>query len=125
MFSLHVDTARSWRGGQNQVLLTVLGLRGRGHRASLVAHPGGELHRRAAEGTDLFLLAPRTEIDLRAAWRLSRLLRELQPEIVHAHDAHAVALTGLALSIGGNASGTGRRVMQARFPQNRPSSLAQ
>ncbi len=103
MFSLHVDTARSWRGGQNQVLLTVLGLRGRGHRTSLVAHSGGELHRRAAEDTDLFLLAPRTEIDLRAAWQLSRLLRELQPEIVHAHDAHAVAMTGLALSIGGSA----------------------
>ena len=43
MFSLHVDTARTWRGGQNQVLLTVLGLRARGHRAALVAHPGGEL----------------------------------------------------------------------------------
>ena len=27
MFSLHVDTARTWRGGQNQVLLTVNGLR--------------------------------------------------------------------------------------------------
>ena len=26
MFSLHVDTARTWRGGQNQVLVTVLGL---------------------------------------------------------------------------------------------------
>jgi hypothetical protein len=27
MFSLHIDTARTWRGGQNQVLLTVNGLR--------------------------------------------------------------------------------------------------
>ena len=112
MFSLHVDTARSWRGGQNQVLLTVLGLRGRGHRVSLVAHPGGELRRRAAEGTDLFPLAPRTEMDLRAAWQLSRLLRELQPEIVHAHDAHAVAMTGLALSLGGSA-------LRARFVASR------
>ena len=103
MFSLHVDTARSWRGGQNQVLLTVLGLGGRGHRASLVTHPSGELRRRAVEDTDLFPLAPRTEMDLLAAWQLSRLLRELQPEIVHAHDAHAVAMTGLALSIGGSA----------------------
>ena len=34
MFSLHIDTARTWRGGQNQVLLTVLGLRARGHRGS-------------------------------------------------------------------------------------------
>ena len=24
MFSIHIDTARTWRGGQNQVLLTVL-----------------------------------------------------------------------------------------------------
>ena len=27
MFSLHIDTARGWRGGQSQVLHTVLGLR--------------------------------------------------------------------------------------------------
>ena len=43
MFSIHIDTARTWRGGQRQVLLTVLGLRERGHRTVLVAHPEGEL----------------------------------------------------------------------------------
>ena len=103
MFSLHVDTARTWRGGQNQVLLTVLGLRARGHRTALVAHPSGELRRRASEGTDLFPLAPRTEMDLRAAWKLSRLMRDLRPDVVHAHDAHGVAMTALALSLGGSA----------------------
>ena len=100
MFSLHVDTARTWRGGQNQVLLTVLGLRALGHRAALVAHPDGELRRRAAEGTDLYPFAPRMEMDLAAAWSLSRLMRDLQPDVVHAHDAHAVAMTALALSLG-------------------------
>ncbi len=100
MFSLHVDTARTWRGGQNQVLLTVLGLRARGHRAALVAHPEGELRRRASEGTDLYPLAPRMEMDLASAWTLSRLLRDLQPEVVHAHDAHGVAMAALALSLG-------------------------
>ena len=103
MFSLHVDTARTWRGGQNQVLLTVLGLRARGHRAALVAHPEGELRRRAAEGPDLLPLTPRTEMDLRAAWQLSQLMRRLQPDVVHAHDAHGVAMTALALSLGGSA----------------------
>jgi hypothetical protein len=58
MFSLHIDTARTWRGGQNQVLLTVLGLRALGHRTMLVAHPGGELRQRANEGLDLIALAP-------------------------------------------------------------------
>ena len=99
MFSLHVDTARTWRGGQNQVLVTVLGLRALGHRAVLVAHPTGELRRRAEEGLDLIPLAPRSEMDLAAAWRLSRVLKDLQPAIVHAHDPHAVAVASLALSM--------------------------
>lgn len=101
MVSLHVDTARTWRGGQSQVLLTVLGLRARGHQTTLVVHPDGELRRRAGNADDIYPLAPRMEIDLTAAWRLSRLLRERRPDIIHAHDAHAVAMTALALSLGG------------------------
>jgi glycosyltransferase involved in cell wall biosynthesis len=100
MFSLHIDTARTWRGGQNQVLLTVIGLREIGHRATLVAHPDGELRARAAEGLDLIPLAPRTEVDLSAAWRLSRVVKRLKPDVVHAHDPHAVAMASLALSFG-------------------------
>ena len=100
MFSLHIDTARTWRGGQNQVLLTVNGLRSIGERAALVAHPDGELRRRAAEGLDLIPIAPRTEMDLTAAWRLSRVVRKLNPDIIHAHDAHGVAMAALALSMG-------------------------
>ena len=99
MFSLHIDTARSWRGGQNQVLVTVMCLRALGHRAVLVAHPSGELRRRAAEGLDLVPLAPRTEMDLSAAWRLSRVIKQLRPDIVHAHDPHGVAMAALALSM--------------------------
>src|SRR3989338_7269610 len=100
MFSLHIDTARTWHGGQNQVLLTVNGLRSIGHRTALVAHPDGELRRRAAEGLDLIPIAPRSEMDLSAAWRLSRVVRRLRPDVVHAHDPHAVSMASLALSIG-------------------------
>jgi glycosyltransferase involved in cell wall biosynthesis len=99
VFSLHIDTARTWRGGQNQVLLTVLGLRALGHRAALVTHPDGELRRRAEEGLELIALAPRNEMDFSAAWRLSRVVRTLRPDIVHAHDPHAVAFAALALSL--------------------------
>jgi glycosyltransferase involved in cell wall biosynthesis len=100
MFSLHVDTARTWRGGQNQVLLTVNGLRSMGHRAALVAHPDGELRRRAAEGLELIPLAPRTEMDLTAAWRFARVVKRLEPDIIHAHDPHGIAMASLALSLG-------------------------
>jgi L-malate glycosyltransferase len=99
MFSLHIDTARTWRGGQNQVLATVMGLRSLGHRTMLIAHSAGELRQRAAEGLDLIPLTPRMEMDLGAAWRLSRVLKQLKPDIVHAHDPHAVAMAALALSM--------------------------
>jgi glycosyltransferase involved in cell wall biosynthesis len=105
MYSLHVDTARTWRGGQNQVLLTVNGLRAIGERATLVAHPDGELRRRVAEGLDLIPLAPRNEVDLSAAWKFARLIKRLAPDVVHAHDPHGVAMASLALSFGSAASG--------------------
>ena len=117
MFSLHVDTARTWRGGQNQVLLTVNGLRSIGQRAALVAHPDGELRRRAAEGLDLIPIAPRTEVDLSSAWKFSRIIKRLQPDIIHAHDPHGVAMAALALSIASASNrSTGSRQEAPKLP---------
>ncbi|MSO82475.1 MAG: glycosyltransferase family 1 protein [Acidobacteria bacterium] len=99
MFSLHIDTAREWRGAQSHVLHLVIGLRAIGHRAALVAHPDGELLRRMSEGLDMIPLAPRGEVDLAASWRLSRVLKRLTPDVIHAHDPHAVAMAATALSI--------------------------
>lgn len=99
VFSLHIDTARGWRGGQRQVLQTVQGLRSIGERAVLVAHPEGELLRRMSEGHDLIPIATRGEVDLSAAWKLSRVIKRMTPGIVHAHDPHAVAMASTALSI--------------------------
>jgi L-malate glycosyltransferase len=114
MFSLHIDTARTWRGGQNQVLLTINGLREIGQRAALVAHPDGVLRQRAAEGLELIPLAPRTEFDLSAAWRLARVLKRLQHDIVHAHDAHGVAMASLSLSLGGGSAAQGPALVASR-----------
>ena len=66
----------------------------------LVANEAGVLYKRAAEGPDLVPLAPRSEIDLSSAWKLSKIIRQWKPEIVHAHDPHAVSMAGLALSFG-------------------------
>jgi glycosyltransferase involved in cell wall biosynthesis len=52
-----------------------------------------------AEGTDVIALAPTHEVDLAAAWRLSRVIKQLRPQVVHAHDPHAVAMAATALSI--------------------------
>jgi glycosyltransferase involved in cell wall biosynthesis len=76
-----------------------MGLRALGHRTMLVAHSEGALRQRAKEGLDLLPLAPKTEMDLTAAWRLSRIVKQLKPDIIHAHDPHAVAMAALALSM--------------------------
>jgi glycosyltransferase involved in cell wall biosynthesis len=99
VFSLQIDTARTWRGGQNQVLLTARGLTARGHRVVVVAHPAGELRKRLPAETEVVPLAPRGEVDLPAAWRLSRVIRDLEPDVIHAHDPHGVAVAATALSI--------------------------
>ncbi len=95
--TIHIDTARTWRGGQNQALLTVKGLRALGHPTMLVAHPDGELRARAPQGPDLVPLAPRFEVDFHAAWKLARIIRAFDPALLHAHDPHGVALAALAL----------------------------
>jgi len=76
-----------------------MGLRALGQRTTIVAHSEGELRQRAAEGLDLIPLAPKTEMDLSAAWRLSRIVKQLKPDVLHAHDPHGVAMAALALSM--------------------------
>jgi len=100
MRSVHIDTAQSWRGGQNQVLLTVTGLAEIGHQPVLVAHQDGQLRRRAEEGLRFVGFSPRSEFDVHAGWQLARVFSEMQPEVVHAHDPMAVALTAMALKMG-------------------------
>jgi glycosyltransferase involved in cell wall biosynthesis len=97
MRSVHIDTARTWRGGQNQVLLTVTGLAEAGHEAILVAHENGELARRAREGLRFVPFSPRSEFDIHAAWQLARVFDDQRPDVVHAHDPMGVALVAMAL----------------------------
>ena len=99
MRSIHLDTARTWRGGQNQVLMTVTGLAEAGHQAILVAHEAGALKRRASEGLRFIGFSPRSEFDVHAGWQLARILREIEPDVVHAHDAMAVSLAAMALQM--------------------------
>jgi L-malate glycosyltransferase len=93
----HLNTERGWRGGEAQTLRLVRGLHDRGHRCLLIGQPDGELLRRAAgEGSPTFPVAMRGELDLPAARRLARLVREEGVELLHYHTAHAVGLGALA-----------------------------
>ena len=97
--SLHIQTELARRGRRRQVLALVEGLEGLGHPALLAAADDGELERRAAEGLRFVAIAPKSEFDVHVGWQLARLVGDVKPSVVHAHDPMAVALAAMALQM--------------------------
>ena len=92
---MHVDSGRSWRGGQRQVLLLAAGLHDRGYRTLVVAPAGSPLVQRAERaGLPTYRLTLRGEWDIRRARELRAVAREWRADIIHAHDArsHTIGL---------------------------------
>jgi len=96
-----VDSAASWRGGQNQVLLTTLGMAARGHDVAIACRQGGALETRArARGLAVHALPFQGDLSPSAALGLRRVIRRLRPDAVMLHDPHALS-AGLFAGRGG------------------------
>jgi glycosyltransferase involved in cell wall biosynthesis len=94
---LHVDSARGWRGGQNQVLLSAIGMSARGHTVAVACQEGGILEKRArAASLTVHPIHFRGDLWPPAAWVLSRAVAESRPEIIQLHDPHAIGAGLLA-----------------------------
>jgi glycosyltransferase involved in cell wall biosynthesis len=94
---LLVDLETEWRGGQNQALLLLKGLRERGHEAELVAADGSALGERAGSAAVRVHYVSRGLFRLPAARKVRALLRGGRFDLVHANEAHAVTAAWLAL----------------------------
>ncbi len=88
----HLDTGRTWRGGQAQALLLMREFARLGHEQWLLAPPGPLLERATSEGFRTVRWDARGELDPFAVWAARRALREAKPEVTHCHSAHAHAL---------------------------------
>jgi glycosyltransferase involved in cell wall biosynthesis len=87
---VQVDAGREWRGGQNQVRLLCRELASRPDVAvHLVTRAGSELARRTT-GATVHPVRWTLSLDPRAVWRLAGVLTRIRPDVVHAHDAHAL-----------------------------------
>ncbi len=94
---LHVNTERTWRGGEQQNLWLATGLRDRGEESEVVARPGSALAERArAAGLPVHEIPLRGEWDLASVLSLRRLYGRRRPDIVHMHTSHAHTLGCLA-----------------------------
>ena len=102
---LHVDTAATWRGGQNQALLTATGMAARGREVALACRAGGELaSRAAAAGARVRPLPFRGDLWPPAILGLARLLRRERPAALLLHDPHAVSAGLVASRLAGRAA---------------------
>jgi glycosyltransferase involved in cell wall biosynthesis len=119
---LHLDTRPDWRGGQLQILLTLRGLRERGHDAQLMARRDSPLARRAAaEGFSVHLFPPRF-LRFQAALCLREILDQQAFDILHAHDPHGLTAAWLTRAHRRSRLVVARRVA---YPLSRaPLSLA-
>lgn len=91
-----MDLETAWRGGQNQALLILKGLRARGHAAELVAAGGSALGERARESGINVYFVSRGLFRVPAALKIRELVRGGGFDLVHANEAHAVSAVWLA-----------------------------
>lgn len=94
MRTAHLDTGRTWRGGQAQVLHLLRGLAARGHDCLLLAPRGPLLERARAAGVETHPWRPLAEWDVVAALRAAAALGRFGADVAHCHSAHAHA-TGI------------------------------
>ncbi|MFB3895255.1 MAG: glycosyltransferase family 4 protein [bacterium] len=94
---LHIETGKTWRGSQREVLYTLVGQRKRGHDSRLVCPPGVPLAARAkTAGIPIYEIPMVGEIDPRTVYRINQLLKSFHPEVVHLQSSHAHVLGGIA-----------------------------
>jgi glycosyltransferase involved in cell wall biosynthesis len=104
---LHVDTEKTWRGGEQQALYLAEGLARRGVANLCVGRPDAPyVERCAAKGLEVAPLANRGEADPSAVLKLRRIVKTWKPDVIHMHTSHAHALGVLAAK----AAGIGRAV---------------
>jgi glycosyltransferase involved in cell wall biosynthesis len=93
---LLVDLETAWRGGQNQALLILRGLHEHGHAAELVAARGSAVGARAAKCGICVHYVSRGKLQLPAARKIRKILKEGRVDLIHANEAHAVSAAWLA-----------------------------
>ncbi|MGD0090642.1 MAG: glycosyltransferase family 4 protein [Planctomycetota bacterium] len=102
LYSVHLSTAKTWRGGENQVWLLAKGLQQRNQKVLVLAPASAPLLQRCASaGVPAQALGFCCELDPFGILKLALLLRREKPDILDLHDGHALLPGQLAARCAG------------------------
>lgn len=90
---LHIDTEKSWRGGQQQVAYLLEAMWSQGYRTALVCQPQSQIQKYCAEKQLPYLpIRMFGEADFIAGLRIASLCRTRGYTILHLHSGHALTI---------------------------------
>ncbi len=99
---LHTESSMGWGGQENRTLQEALVLRSLGCRVILLTQPGAKLSIRAAEmGFEVFTVNMHRSFDIRAVFRIWKILRQQNVDIVNTHSSRDSLLAGIAGRLSG------------------------
>lgn len=100
---LFLDSEKTWRGGQDQILSLIVGMKEKGHQVFLASPPGSPLTLRAQRlSLSVFPLKRNSEVSFGLLVGVIRLLKRLNPQIVHFNTPRDLLMGGLAAHWRGN-----------------------
>ena len=95
---LHINTERTWRGGEQQTLNLLCGLQERKIASHLTCQPNSPMAHKAGEaGLRVIPLDMHGEIDLMAAGRIRSHIRKNKYDLMHAHFIFPTGITAYLL----------------------------
>ncbi|MFM7025305.1 MAG: glycosyltransferase family 4 protein [Limnohabitans sp.] len=114
---LHIEAGRHLYGGARQVQYILQGLHARGVTNVLACPPGAHIAQAAHAWAQVVEMPMRGDLDVGLVWRLLRLIRSTQADLVHVHSRRGADVWGpLAARLAGIPCVISRRVDNAEKP---------
>jgi glycosyltransferase involved in cell wall biosynthesis len=94
---LHLNTEKTWRGGEQQTFNLLKGLNKKNISSHLVCQPGSPMAEKAEDaGIKTFPIAMHGEVDPFASFQIRALIKRYNYNIIHSHTSHAHTLAFFA-----------------------------
>lgn len=98
---LHISSASTWRGGEQQIAYLIEGLHRNGVDSIIMTPKGSELSRKSLKGDpQIITYKKRFSVNPMVSLQIMKVCREHRIDGIHIHDSHAHTFTYIAYKLG-------------------------